>query len=259
MQGEKSQRTSGDTGATVEGRGMHGHDQAARERALTDDELLIEERTSGSQKANGTHDGRDIPPGFGDASQRVDPSAAEDTVRQRRSVIVIVMAGALVAAALAAFGLEHTPNYSIGFFGSSGIGTLRLKAEIATGLLGLALFQLFLALWLLGRLPGIPAAGRPVGRLHRAAGMVLFLGTLPVAVHCMFAYGVKMYSARATVHSLAGCFFYGAFVAKILTVRSRMLPGWALPIAGGLLVAAIGVLWYTSALWFLNGYHLPVE
>jgi len=181
-----------------------------------------------------------------------------DQVEGKHRFLLIVVAGALVAAALAVFGLGHAPNYSLGFFGSSGAGTLRLKSQIATGLLGLGIFQLFLALWMWGRLPGMGAAGRPVGRVHRAAGIVIFLVTLPVAGHCMFAYGVEMDSPRAAVHSLVGCFFYGAFVAKILVVRSRKLPGWALPIAGGLLVAALCVLWYSSALWYFNGFHLPL-
>ena len=47
------------------------------------------------------------------------------------------------------------------------------------------------------------------------------------------------------------------FVAKILLARSRTLPSWAVPIACGLLVAAIGVLWHSSTLWFFNGDHLP--
>jgi Na+/H+ antiporter NhaD/arsenite permease-like protein len=59
------------------------------------------------------------------------------------------------------------------------------------------------------------------------------------------------------VHSLAGCFFYGVFVAKVLVVRSRRMPGWVLPVAGGVLVTVIGVLWYSSALWYFNGHHLP--
>jgi hypothetical protein len=178
-------------------------------------------------------------------------------VEGKYRIVLIIVAGAVVGSALAAFGLEHAPNYSLGFFGSSGAGTLRLKAQIATGLLGLGIFQVFLALWMWGRLPGMGAAG-PVGRVHRAAGILIFLVTLPVAAHCMFAYGVEMDSPRAAVHSLAGCFFYGAFIAKILVVRSRGLPGWALPIAGGLLVGAFCVLWYSSALWFFNGFHLPL-
>ena len=59
------------------------------------------------------------------------------------------------------------------------------------------------------------------------------------------------------MHCLAGCFFYGAFVAKVLLVRTRRLPGWALPVAGGILAGVVAVLWYSSALWFYNGYQLP--
>ena len=63
-------------------------------------------------------------------------------------------------------------------------------------------------------------------------------------------------AARACQHSLAGCFFYGAFAAKVL-VQSRRLPGWVLPVAGGALAVVVGVLWYTSALWYYNGFQLP--
>jgi hypothetical protein len=55
------------------------------------------------------------------------------------------------------------------------------------------------------------------------------------------------------VHSITGCVLYGAFVAKVLVVRSRRLPGWALPVAGGALVTAIALVWYTAALWFFAG------
>jgi hypothetical protein len=44
--------------------------------------------------------------------------------------------------------------------------------------------------------------------------------------------------------------------ARVLAVHSRRLPGWVLPLAGGTL-ACSGVLWYTSALWYYNGYQLP--
>ena len=39
-------------------------------------------------------------------------------------------------------------------------------------------------------------------------------------------------------------------------MHSRRLPGWALPAAGGTLAVIVGVLWYTSALWYYNGYQL---
>jgi hypothetical protein len=207
---------------------MNDRDLATRNRAPTDEEPVRELKTRNPE------------------------------VEGKHRFLLVIVAGVLVAAALAAFGLEHAPNYSLSFFGSSGAGTLRLKAQIATGLLGLGIFQLFLALWIWGRLPGMGTAGRPVGCVHRATGIVLFLVTLPVAAHCMFAYGVEMDSPRAAAHSLVGCFFYGAFVAKILVVRSRKLPDWALPIAGGLLVTALCVLWYSSALWYFNGFRLPL-
>ena len=88
--------------------------------------------------------------------------------------------------------------------------------------------------------------------------MSLFLLSLPVAVHCMSAYGVQLASLRMAVHSVAGCFFYGAFAAKVLIVRSRRLPGWTLPLAGGLLVTLIVVMWYSSALWYFDGSRLPL-
>jgi hypothetical protein len=166
-------------------------------------------------------------------------------------------AAAVVTGGLVLFGVEHAPDYAFSLFGSPG-HALSLKSKVATAILGLALVQLLLALWMLGRLPGVGTPRHPVRRVHRILGIVLFLATLPVAIHCMIAYGVQTTSARVTVHSLAGCFFYGAFVAKVLLVRSRQMPGWILPVAGGVLIAVIGVVWYTSALWFFNGSHLPV-
>jgi hypothetical protein len=59
------------------------------------------------------------------------------------------------------------------------------------------------------------------------------------------------------VHSLVGCFFYGAVAAKLLIVRSRRFPGWTLPLAGGTLVVAVAILWYTSALWYFDDFSLP--
>jgi len=92
---------------------------------------------------------------------------------------------------------------------------------------------------------------------YRITGFVLFALTVPIAVHCLIAYGVQLTSARVAVHSLAGCLFYGAFTAKVLLVRTRRLPGWALPVAGSVLALLVAVLWYTSALWYYNGYQLP--
>ena len=173
----------------------------------------------------------------------------------------LAVAGGLalvVTIALYTLGQTHTPNYTMGLFGQHGIAVNRLKAQLATGMLGLALVQLTLALWMYQRLPGAGIAPPPVPVLHRVGGASLFLLSLPVAVHCMFAYGVQLGDLRVAVHSVAGCFFYGAFAAKVLIVRSRRLPGWALPLAGGLLVTLIAAMWYSSALWYFNNSRLPL-
>ncbi|MER5628297.1 DUF6529 family protein [Streptosporangium sp. NPDC002544] len=73
-----------------------------------------------------------------------------------------------------------------------------------------------------------------------------------MAYHRITAYGVETHSPRVALHSLAGCLFYGAFAAKVLLVRSRRLPTWALPLAGGTLVTLIAILWSSAALWQLT-------
>jgi len=74
----------------------------------------------------------------------------------------------------------------------------------------------------------------------------------------VITYGVHTnLSARVAVHSIAGCFLYGAIVAKLLVIRLARFPRWALPLAGGTVVTLVAVLWYTAALWYFNGYSLP--
>jgi len=173
-------------------------------------------------------------------------------------VVVPLVLLLAVAAAIYVFGRNHIPNYSgTGLFGRTAQGTLPLKSWLATGVLGLAFVQLGSALWMYRVLPGVSAPPRRLGLVHRGSGVALVLVTLPIAYHCMFAYGVQRFDTRIAVHSLAGCFFYGAFAAKLTIVRSKRFPGWTLPVAGGTLVLLVVLLWYTSALWYFNDYHLP--
>jgi hypothetical protein len=159
-----------------------------------------------------------------------------------------------VTAALYVAGRLIQPNYAFSLFGADPIPAKSLLATIALALAGV---QVLLALWLYRKLPLAASPPRPVPLVHRVTGFALFALTVPVAVHCLIAYGVQLTSPRVAIHSIAGCFFYGAFAAKVLLVHSRRLPGWALPLAGGTLAIVIGVLWYTSALWYYNGYQLP--
>jgi hypothetical protein len=173
----------------------------------------------------------------------------------RIAVIGLLSAGVVVA--VYAAGRVHTANPAFSLFGRQYLAAVSLKAVLATVALGVAVVQVLLALWMYRKLP---LAGRPpraVRPAHRVLGLCLFALTIPIALHCLIAYGVQLTSVRVAVHSLAGCFLYGAFVAKVLLVHTRRLPGWVLPVAGGLLAVTVAVLWYTSALWYYNDYQLP--
>ena len=166
----------------------------------------------------------------------------------------IGLLGLGVAAAIYIAGRLHQPDYSFSMFGADPVPP---KSLLATIVLGLAVLQVLLALWMYRKLPLAGRPPRPVSVTHRVTGLVLFALTVPIALHCLIAYGVQLTNVRVAVHSIAGCFFYGAFTAKVLLVHSRRLPGWTLPAAGGTLAVIVGVLWYSSALWYYNGYQLP--
>ena len=89
----------------------------------------------------------------------------------------------------------------------------------------LLLVQLVTALWMWGRLPGVPRATGLGRSAHRWSGAVAFVLTLPPAVHCLWSLGLAGDSPRVLVHSLAGCLFYGAYAAKMLGLRLRGLRG----------------------------------
>jgi len=176
-----------------------------------------------------------------------------EQVDSRRGVLLgALLLGAGVAVALGVYGRVHDPAgfEDLPSFGFSGQGVF--KSWAATVVLALALWQVFSALWLYGRLPGGRSAPAWLGTLHRSTGAIAFVVSLPVAFYCLYGLGFSPdpFRPRTLVHSLAGCAFYGAFATKVVFVHSRRLPGWALPIAGGLLFTAIVVLWWTGAIWY---------
>jgi hypothetical protein len=106
-------------------------------------------------------------------------------------------------------------------FGQTGLAAVTLKSLLASVALGLAALRILLALWIYRKLPLPGSPPRPVRPTHRITGFALFALTLLIAVHCLLAYGVQLTTARVVVHSLAGCFCYGTFTAKLLLVQSR--------------------------------------
>ena len=169
-------------------------------------------------------------------------------------LLVAAAVGAAVALALGVYGNVHDPSQELVFtmFFSS---TISMKVWFATLALAFAVVQVTTALWIYGKLgPQAPDWASP---LHRISGRLAFLSTLPVAYHCLWSLGFQDTDTRVLAHSILGCAFYGAFAAKVTIVRSRNLPGWALPVAGGLIFAVLVVTWYTSALWFIREQGWP--
>lgn len=170
---------------------------------------------------------------------------------RRGTAASMLLLAAGVAVALGVYAKQHTasgrPIFTLGFS-----GMLQMKVWLTTILLALVVVQLLTALWMWRRLP---AAGQPprwVSSSHRWSGSLAFAVSLPVAFHCIWALGFGTYDARVVVHSIAGCAFYGAYAAKMLGLRARGLPGWALPVVGGTVVSLVVLLWLTSALWFFT-------
>ncbi len=182
-------------------------------------------------------------------------SAAEPRSPASPRAIAILLAGAAVAVALGVYGNVHDPTgdslVTLAF-----TATINLKVWFATFVLALALFQVGSAAVIYGK---VGTGGPPwLGPAHRVSGTLAFLGSIPVAYHCLWALGFESgEGARVLAHSILGCAFYGALAAKVLMVRSPRLPGWMLPAAGGTVFALLVGIWLTSSLWFFTTVEFP--
>jgi hypothetical protein len=175
------------------------------------------------------------------------PTAAAAPDPRAAGILVPLLVGCLVAVLLGVYGSLHEPTgFSINIIGFS-TGAYA-KAWLATLAALLGVVQVLSARIMYGR-HGAPAW---ISTLHRWSGRIAVLLTVPVVVHCLFALGFGTYSTRVLVHSLLGCVFYGAFVAKMLSLTRRGLPNWALPVFGGLVFTALIVVWLTSAVWLFG-------
>lgn len=175
------------------------------------------------------------------------------TARSGVALLAAVAAGALVAVGLGVFGRVHEPQFfAINVAGFS--SPTSVKSWMATLSVALGLFQMGSAvvMYRLGPRGRVPAWIVPA---HVWSGRLAVLASVPVAVHCLYALGFAGTDTRVLFHSLFGCFFYGVFVTKMILLTRRGLPGWVIPLAGGVLFFALVYVWLTSALWFfqLNG------
>jgi uncharacterized protein DUF6529 len=162
---------------------------------------------------------------------------------------VALAIGALVAVGLGVFGKVHDPQFfSINVAGfSSGVV---VKTWLATVAIVLALFQFGSAFAMYGLLGGRTPAW--ISTAHVWSGRLAVLASVPVAVHCLYALGFQGTDTRVLFHSLFGCFFYGAFVTKMVLLTRKGLRAWVIPVAGGLVFFGLVYVWLTSALWFFQ-------
>jgi hypothetical protein len=162
-----------------------------------------------------------------------------------------------VAVALYVVGRLHTPNYTISLFGSTGLDAVALKSTLSSIALGPAGLQVLLALWIYRKLPlaGPPAASGAAG----APGHRLRVVRANRADRCALPAGLR---GAAHQPQGGGALARGLFLLRCLcregAARSEQAAA-GLGAAGcrGSARLVVGVLWYTSALWYYNGFQLP--
>jgi hypothetical protein len=112
--------------------------------------------------------------------------------------------GALIALSLGIYGNVHEPasdlSITLGFQ-----DTITMKVWLASAAILCALFQLFSALWMYGKLP-LREGPAWLGAAHRISGRLAFLLSLPVAYHCLYQLAFQDTTTRVLAHSLlAAC------------------------------------------------------
>jgi hypothetical protein len=158
-----------------------------------------------------------------------------------------VVAGVGVSVGLGVYGRLHEAA------GTSDVETFlrlqNLKAWLATVVAAFLAVQFVSALVIYNVLPG-PSW---IAAVHRWCGRLALLTSMPVAVHCLYTFGLRSDTPRVLAHSLLGCLLYGVFVTKMLLLsRPEQGRGWGVPVAGGRVLTAVAGLWLTSALWFFT-------
>ena len=174
------------------------------------------------------------------------------------SLLTILLVGTLVSLLFGVYASVHDPTgeTTIALFFSNTVG---MKVWLTTAALGFAILQVLTALRLYDKVKIPKTCPSWLGDAHRLFGTLAFICTLPVAFHCLWSFGFESDSSqtRRYVHSVAGCVFYGAFASKVLAVRTKRLPGWVLPVIGGITFTVLVVLWTTSSLWFFQNRQFP--
>ena len=132
---------------------------------------------------------------------------------------------------------------------------LQFKSWFTTLAIGFALLQLATGMRLYDRVSWPRHIPLWLGDFHRLCGTLALLFSIPVAYHCLWSLGFQASTSnpRALIHSFLGCFFYGAFVTKVLAVRRGETPSWFVPVLGGVVLVALAGIWLSSSLFYFSG------
>ena len=189
-----------------------------------------------------------IPAADPNATSPTAPPAARSKIGP---VLVAFAIGTAASVSLGVYGRLHNPTgQAINLAGfSSGLAA---KTWLTTAAFFFGLVQIVTAMGVMGKIK-MPGWVSPV---HRWSGRIAVALTVPVAVHCLYALGFQGYSVRVLVHSLFGCFFFGAFICKMLILAREDSPSWVLPVMGGAVFSGLTALWMTAALWFFTTHGL---
>jgi len=170
-----------------------------------------------------------------------------------KPLLIALLSGCAVALALGIYaGAHHPAKYALDIGGFS--SPLYAKAWLTTIAAAFAVVQLATG-YRITRQVDTPSW---MATAHRWSGRIAILLTVPVIIHCVYALGFQTTSVRVLAHSVLGCVFYGAFVAKMLSLTRRdVMPKWVLPVMGGVVFVSLIALWATSALWLFatHGAH----
>jgi hypothetical protein len=162
-----------------------------------------------------------------------------------------VVVGCLLSLILGWYGNHHQPAFNTSF--TLGFANqIAMKAWLALVVGVLAVVQVMTSFGIYGKFGRERSAA--ITLTHRISGLVAVIVSLPIAFTCLWSLGFQDYSTRVMLHSVFGCLFYGAFVAKMLALRIKGLPGWAIPVIGGATFAIlVGVLSTSMVWWFTSG------
>jgi len=182
--------------------------------------------------------------------------------RKQAGMAVLFLVGAAMALSIRLYARLHTPSgRPVSTLGFSGI--LQMKAWLTTAATSLLIVQLLTALWMWGHVPG------PVRRHHGPRSCTGGAARSPSSSPCRWPSAVPGRSGSRPTACGSSCMacaaasfvapmFYGAYAAKMLGLRLKGLPRWALPVLGGSVLTLLIALWMTAALWFFTRQGIPL-